>query len=294
MIWNPVHAARDHVNERVAGYIDDLEGKLRDRGMLGQNEGIRHQTGELDGIRHAYVLGRLSQDFGYQTAKWMGNEHEKRNPNPPDQQRMDYHNNDMGARYGIQVINQAHSNRLGPGETIEDRLFERVLRGARDGELITNPAQTRPRVGELRSDAGDGLQVAAAAPDAKQLSEIAGNSRVTETVAALNRTPGIDAMNIDGRNIMAMAMTASQNNFPADFAAKNQQTGEGFLIRGQAPGDPAATVLAVSSERMQQPVEVSLAGIQNHQQSQNLTAATTQEPKAQTMEPEPQRGMSRA
>ena len=293
MVWNPVHAVRDHVNERVAGYIDDLEGKLRDRGMLGQNECIRSQTGELDGIRHAYVLGRLSQDFGYQTAKWMGDEHEKRNPNPPDQQRMDYHNNDMGAHYGIQVINQAHSNRLKPGETIEDRLFDRVLRGARDGELITNPAQTRPRVGELRSDAGDGLQVAAV-PEAKQLSEIAGNPKVTETVAALNRTPGIDAMNIDGRNVMAMTMSASQNNFSPDFAAKNQQTGEGFLIRGQTPGDPAATVLAVPSERMQQPVEVSLAGIQSHQQSQNVANATAQEPKVLATEPEPQRGMSRA
>ena len=292
-MWNPVHAVRDHVNERVSGYIGELEEKLRDRGMLGQNEGIRSQTGELDGIRHAYVLGRLSQDFGYQTATWMGDEHEKRNPNPPDQQRMDYHNNEMGARFGIQVINEAHGNRLRPGETIEDRLFERVLRGARDGELITDPSQTRPRVGHLRSDAGDGMQVAGM-PDAKQLSEIAGNPKVTETVAALNRTPGVDPMNIDGRNIMAMTMSASEHNFSPNFAAKHPDTGEGFLIRGQTPGDPAAAVLNVSKERMQQPVEVSLAGIETHQKSQQLAAATVQEPKALTPEQEPQRGMSRA
>lgn len=291
-MWNPIHAARDHVNERVAGYIGELEERLRDRGMLGQNEGIRNQTGELDGIRHAYVLGRLSQDFGYQTASWMGDEHEKRNPNPPNQQRMDYHNNEMGARYGIQVINEAHANRLRPGETIEDRLFERVLRGARDGELITDPAQTRPRVGHLRSDAGDGMQVAAA-PDAQQLSEIAGNPKVQETVAALNRTPGVDPMSIDGRNILAMTTSASQNGFSPDFAAKNPQTGEGFLIRGANPADPAATVLTVPREQMQQPVEVSLAAL-DQQRSQAMAAPVTQTPAPLAAEQETSRGMSRA
>lgn len=292
-MWNPIHAARDHVNERVAGYIGELEERLRQRGMLGEDEGIRNQTGKLDSIRHAYVLGRLSQDFGYQTASWMGDEHEKRNPNPPNQQRMDYHNNEMGARYGIQVINEAHANRLGPGETIQDRLFERVLRGARDGELITDPAQTRPRVGHLRSDAGDGMQVAAA-PDAKQLSEIAGNPKVQETVAALNRTPGVDPMSIDGRNILAMTTTASQNGFSPDFAAKNPQTGEGFLIRGANPADPAATVLTVSREQMQQPVEISLAAL-DQQRSQTVAAASvTQTPAPLAVEQETSRGMSRA
>lgn len=292
-MWNPVHAIRDHVNDRVDGYIGELEEKLRDRGMLGQNDSIRSQTGELDAIRHSYVLGRLSQDFGYQTASFMGDEHERRNPNPPDQQRMDYHNNDMGARYGIQVINEAHANRLRPGETIEDRLFERVLRGARDGELITDPSQTGPRVGQLRSDAGDGTLVAGA-PDANQLSEIAGNPKIAETVAALNRTPGVDPMSIDTRNIVAMTMTAGEHNFSANFAAKNPQSGEGFLIRGQTPDDPAAAVLNVSKERMQQPVEVSLAGIANQQQSQNVAAAAAQEPKPLTAEQEPSRGMARA
>jgi hypothetical protein len=291
-MWNPIHAARDHVNERVAGYIGELEERLRERGMLGQNEGIRNQTGELDGIRHAYVLGRLSQDFGYQTASWMGDEHEKRNPNPPDQQRMDYHNNEMGARYGIQVINEAHANRLGPGETIQDRLFERVLRGARDGELITDPAQTRPRVGHLRSDAGDGMQVATV-PDAKQLSDIAGNPKVQETVAALNRTPGVDPMSIDGRNILAMTTSASQNGFSPDFAAKNPQTGEGFLIRGANPADPAATVLTVPRDQMQQPVEVSLAAL-DQQRSQTMAAPVAQTPAPLTAEQETSRGMSRA
>lgn len=292
-MWNPIHAARDHVNERVAGYIGELEERLRQRGMLGEDEGIRNQTGKLDSIRHAYVLGRLSQDFGYQTASWMGDEHEKRNPNPPNQQRMDYHNNEMGARYGIQVINEAHANRLGPGETIQDRLFERVLRGARDGELITDPAQTRPRVGHLRSDAGDGMQVAVA-PDAKQLSEIAGNPKVQETVAALNRTPGVDPMSIDGRNILAMTTTASQNGFSPDFAAKNPQTGEGFLIRGANPADPAATVLTVPREQMQQPVEVSLAAL-DQQRSQTVAAApVTQTPAPLVVEQETSRGMTRA
>ena len=291
-MWNPIHAARDHVNERVAGYIGELEERLRDRGMLGRNEGIRNQTGELDGIRHAYVLGRLSQDFGYQTATWMGDEHEKRNPNPPNQQRMDYHNNEMGARYGIQVINEAHANRLRPGETIEDRLFERVLRGARDGELITDPAQTRPRVGHLRSDAGDGMQVAAV-PDAQQLSEIAGNPKVQETVAALNRTPGVDPMSIDGRNILAMTTSASQHGFSPDFAAKNPQTGEGFLIRGATPADPAATVLTVPREQMQQPVEVSLAAL-DQQRSQTMAAPVIQTSAPLAAEQETSRGMSRA
>jgi hypothetical protein len=291
-MWNPIHAARDHVNERVAGYIGELEERLRDRGMLGRNEGIRNQTGELDGIRHAYVLGRLSQDFGYQTATWMGDEHEKRNPNPPNQQRMDYHNNEMGARYGIQVINEAHANRLRPGETIEDRLFERVLRGARDGELITDPAQTRPRVGHLRSDAGDGMQVAAV-PDAQQLSEIAGNPKVQETVAALNRTPGVDPMSIDGRNILAMTTSASQHGFSPDFAAKNPQTGEGFLIRGANPADPAATVLTVPREQMQQPVEVSLAAL-DQQRSQTMAAPVIQTSAPLAAEQETSRGMSRA
>ena len=293
MNLNPISAARDHVNGRVAGYINELEERLRDRGMLGADEGIRQQKGELDGIRHAYVLGRLTQDFGYQTAKWMGNEHEKRNPNPANEQRMDYHNNDMGARYGNQVINEAHRNRLKPGETIEDRLFERVLRGARDGELITNPSQTKPRVGHLRSDAGGDVHLAAV-PDARQLSEIAGNPKVTETVAALNRTPGVDPANIDGRNIMAMTLSASQANFSPNFATKNHETGEGFLIRGQAPSDPAATVLTVPRERMQQPVEVSLAGIDHQQKSQSIAAATVQEPKVLAAEQEPQRGVARA
>jgi hypothetical protein len=291
-MWNPIHAARDHVNERVAGYIGELEERLRDRGMLGRDEGIRNQTGELDGIRHAYVLGRLSQDFGYQTATWMGDEHEKRNPNPPNQQRMDYHNNEMGARYGIQVINEAHANRLRPGETIEDRLFERVLRGARDGELITDPAQTRPRVGHLRSDAGDGMQVAAV-PDAQQLSEIAGNPKVQETVAALNRTPGVDPMSLDGRNILAMTTSASQHGFSPDFAAKNPQTGEGFLIRGANPADPAATVLTVPREQMQQPVEVSLAAL-DQQRSQTMAAPVIQTSAPLAAEQETSRGMSRA
>jgi hypothetical protein len=291
-MWNPIHAARDHVNERVAGYIGELEERLRDRGMLGRTEGIRNQTGELDGIRHAYVLGRLSQDFGYQTATWMGDEHEKRNPNPPNQQRMDYHNNEMGARYGIQVINEAHANRLRPGETIEDRLFERVLRGARDGELITDPAQTRPRVGHLRSDAGDGMQVAAV-PDAQQLSEIAGNPKVQETVAALNRTPGVDPMSLDGRNILAMTTSASQHGFSPDFAAKNPQTGEGFLIRGANPADPAATVLTVPREQMQQPVEVSLAAL-DQQRSQTMAAPVIQTSAPLAAEQETSRGMSRA
>jgi hypothetical protein len=293
MNWNPIDAAKgaavNHVNNRVSGYIGELEEKLRERGMLGENESIRNQKGELDAIRHAYVLGRLTQDYGYQMAKFMGNEHEKRNPNPPDQQRMDYHNNDVGARFGNQVINEAHQNRLKPGETIEDRLFERVLRGARDGELITDPSQTRPRVGQLRSDAGDGALVAAA-PDARQLSEIAGNPKVTETVAALNRTPGVDPMNIDGRNVMAMAMTADKERFSPNFAGKSEN-GEGFLIRGQAPNDPGAAVLTVSKERMQQPIETSLAGIEQ-QRAQQTAGTPSNEPRVLAQEPEVKRGVS--
>lgn len=257
MIWNPIEAAKDaavaHVNRQVAGYVDDLEEKLRERGMLGQNESIRSQTGELDAIRHAYTLGRLSQDYGYQTAKFMGDQHEARNPNPPDHQRMDYHNNDMGARYGIQVINEAHRNRLQPGETIEDRLFERVLQGARNGELITDPSQTRPRVGQLRSDAGDsGVQVASA--------DIGQNPRVQETVAAVRNTPGMDPDRIGNNGVAALALASVENGFKPNFAGQNPD-GSGFVVKGAQLDSPTATVVGVSADRMQLPAELSVGRI---------------------------------
>lgn len=257
MIWNPIEAAKDaavgHVNRQVAGYVKELEEKLRERGMLGENEGIRHKTGELDAIRHAYTLGRLSQDYGYQAAKFMGDQHEARNPNPPNQQRMDYHNNDMGARYGIQVINEAHRNRLEPGETLADRLFERVLQGARNGELITDPNQTRPRVGQLRSDAGDnGVQLAAA--------DLGQNPRVQETVSAIRNTPGMDPDRIGNNGVAALALASVENGFKPNFAGQNPD-GSGFVVKGTQLDSPTATVAGVPADRMQLPAELSLGRI---------------------------------
>lgn len=291
-IPNPAHMLRDHVNNQVNGYVRELDGFLRERGMIGQNESSRNMSGEIDAVRHAYVLGRLTQDYNYQIAKVIGNEHERRNPNPPDQQRMDYHNNDMGARYGNQVINEAHRNRLQPGETIQERLFERVLQGARNGELITDPSQTRPRIGPLRSDAGDGVQLASIDP--------AQDPRQQGTLDALRRTPGMHNEQQDPRAVAALTLASAEKDWKSpDFAGKTADGG-GFVAKGERLDSPTAEIVKVAPERMQWPEAVSMARVDGLETQRNLaTAAAPVQAQAQPLQENPAqamegRGMARA
>lgn len=288
---NPIravtNAARDHVNGQVNGYVNELDGFLRERGMIGPDQSSRNMTGEIDAIRHAYTLGRLTQDYNYQIAKVMGNEHERRNPNPADQQRMDYHNNDMGARYGNQVINDAHRNRLQAGETIQERLFERVLRGARDGELITDPTQTGPRVGRLRADAGDGAVLAAIDP--------AQDPRQQGTLDAIRRTPGMQNDQFDPRAVAAFTLTAAEKEWKSpDFAGKNAD-GTGFVVKADRLDSPTAEIVKVSADKMQWPEAMSMARVDGLETQRNLLAASAP---AQTPQENPTmalegRGMAR-
>jgi hypothetical protein len=252
----------DHINDRVTGYINELNGMLRERGMIDSDQSVRNGTlahnNSLDAIRHAYVTGRLAMDFGAPAALEMGRFHEHRNTNPADETRMDLHNNHMGMRFAVNVMLGSPGQGLTQQE-MNEQLFNRLTGAVERGELITHPSQSRPRVGELRSDAGDGaVQVASAAPQLQGIRE------------AIERTPGMQLANVDERGQWALAATAAERNISPNLAGVTAQGG--FVSSGRTLDDPLGNVATVSVRDLQQPVQVSQQKLETAAQAQTQAA----------------------
>jgi hypothetical protein len=270
----------DHINDKVTGYINELNGMLRERGMIGSDQSVRNgklaHNNSLDAIRHAYVTGRLTMDYGAPAALEMGRFHEHRNTNPANETRMDLHNNHMGMRFAVNVMLGSPGQGLSQQE-MNMQLFNRLTGAVERGQLITDPSQTRPRVGELRSDAGDtGVQLASAAPQLQGIRE------------AIERTPGMQLANVDERGQWALAATAAERNISPNLAGVTAQGG--FVSSGRTLDDPLGNVAMVSVRDLQQPVQVSQQKMEAALQVQTQ-AAPNLVAQAPTLETEP-RGFS--
>lgn len=94
-------------------------------------------------LRHAYVSGVFAQEYGSTTADIFGTINElfpgsgTSAPNAERSMNMDLWNNAVGRKYGKKV-----KNRL--------QLFKELLKALKNGELITDPGDTREYTGQLR------------------------------------------------------------------------------------------------------------------------------------------------
>ena len=87
-----------------------------------------------DAFRHCYWSGWLAMNIGAAAAKEFTTAHESDPANPPDEKRMDLHNNGVGIWHG-QI----------PGTT-ETSLKQRCYQALITGQLIVDPANPMPSV----------------------------------------------------------------------------------------------------------------------------------------------------
>lgn len=121
----------DQIRSGVATYTQEADTYLRERypGIFPNGRNISNfgHNDPIDAFRHAYVSGRLAQEYDPRQAFNFGVLHEILNPNPWDEHGMDIWNNGKGVDYARDFI------------TPRD-LADRIDRGLRDGELIIRPS----------------------------------------------------------------------------------------------------------------------------------------------------------
>jgi hypothetical protein len=172
-------AGPEELQRKMQQYVEELNGFMREGGFLNENESIasRGHNDAYDAMRHAYVTGRFSEEYGSVAGQAYGLAHEISHPNDKLERDMDLHNNRMGAQYS--------------GETTTPReLYDRVIEGYVAGELVEAP----------------GLKPSA---EYKNLDKVDPESKAGKIVSEMDRQLG---GNSDTTRIVAAAVDQGMNN----------------------------------------------------------------------------------
>ncbi len=86
---------------------------------------------EADAFRHALWSYRAAKAFGVDAAKWLGDSHEREEPNEMDERLMDLFNNHVGRQLAIDPRNAARSD------------IEVIQEAMRNGDLQLEPFRIR-------------------------------------------------------------------------------------------------------------------------------------------------------
>jgi len=125
----------------VYNFIDKHIRKLP-RNQAGEFDEFTNEfiDNDIDALRHAYVSGAYSMDFGHETAEILGRLHElvfsDSSSAHPKSENMDLWNNAVGRKYGKKAKTR--------GE-----LFKLLHEALRNGGLIENPIDLRKYKGEM-------------------------------------------------------------------------------------------------------------------------------------------------